>query len=170
MAAAMVLTGSALPSVQTEAAEADYEIYPNPHVIEYQKNRLTETLELKSDVNVTESEEVVDGMTNILVGIDGSGEYADTYVKENITVSTDGLFEKLDSYVLDSSDNIITVLGADTDASFYGLTTLYHIIKQMDSYTIRNFHIEDWADVASRGFIEGYYGNPWSTQDRINLM
>ena len=191
MAAAMVLTGSALPSVQTEAAEADYEIYPNPHVIEYQdgnyiisdvnvvfesgiddatKNRLTETLELKSDVNVTESEAVVEGMTNILVGIDGSGEYADTYAKENITVSTDGLFEKLDSYVLDSSDNIITVLGADTDASFYGLTTLYHIIKQMDSYTIRNFHIEDWADVASRGFIEGYYGNPWSTQDRINLM
>ena len=132
MAAAMVLTGSAIPSMQTEAAEADYEIYPNPHVIEYQdgnyiisdvnvvfesgiddatKNRLTETLELKSDVNVTESEEVVDGMTNILVGINGSGEYADTYAEENITVSTDGLFEKLDSYVLDSSDNIITVLG-----------------------------------------------------------
>ena len=22
----------------------------------------------------------------------------------------------------------------------------------------------------ARGFIEGYYGNPWSTQDRINLM
>ena len=40
----------------------------------------------------------------------------------------------------------------------------------MDSNTIRNFHIEDWADVASRGFIEGYYGNPWSTEDRINLM
>ena len=139
MAAAMVLTGSGLPSGQTEAAEAEYEIYPNPHVIEYQdgnyiisdvnvvfesgiddatKNRLTETLELKSDVNVTESEAVVEGMTNILVGIDGSGEYADTYAKENITVSTDGLFEKLDSYVLDSSDNIITVLGADTDASF----------------------------------------------------
>ena len=97
-------TGSALPSVQTEAAEADYEIYPNPHVIEYQdgnyiisdvnvvfesgiddatKNRLTETLELKSDVNVTESEAIVDGMTNILVGIDGSGEYADTYAKEH---------------------------------------------------------------------------------------
>lgn len=36
MAAAMVLTGSGLPSGQTEAAEAEYEIYPNPHVIEYQ--------------------------------------------------------------------------------------------------------------------------------------
>ena len=80
------------------------------------------------------------------------------------------LYEKLDAYVLDSNNDVITVVGADTDASYYGLTTLYHILKQMDSNTIRNFHIEDWADVASRGFIEGYYGNPWSTEDRINLM
>ena len=41
---------------------------------------------------------------------------------------------------------------------------------QMDSLTIRNFEIEDYADVVSRGFIEGYYGNPWSTEDRVNLM
>lgn len=191
MAAAMVLAGITVPSEQTEAAEAEYEIYPAPHVTEYAdgnyiisdvnvvyesgidqatKDRLSEALELKSDLTVSESDAVVDGKTNILVGIDGSGEYADTYANENISVSTDGLYDKLDSYVLDSENNVITVVGADTDASFYGLTTLYHIIKQMDSYTIRNFHIEDWADVASRGFIEGYYGNPWSTQDRANLM
>ena len=134
------------------------------------KARLNEVLALKSDITVSESDEIVEGATNILVGIDGSGEYVDTYADENITVSTASLFDELDSYVLESDDGVITVLGADTDASFYGLTTLYHIIKQMDSYTIRNFHIEDWADVASRGFIEGYYGNPWSTEDRINLM
>ena len=112
----------------------------------------------------------MEGAANILVGIEGSGDYVDTYANENITVSETGLFEKLDSYVLDSDDGVITVLGADTDASFYGLTTLYHILNQMDSYTIRNFHIEDWSDVASRGFIEGYYGNPWSTEDRCDLM
>src|SRR5699024_2316381 len=129
------------------------------------KDRLSETLALKSDISFSESDTIVDGMTNILVGIDGSGEYVDEYVDANITVSTEGLFDELDSYVLDSADGVIAVLGADTDASFYGLTTLYHIIKQMDSQTIRSFHIEDWADVASRGFIEGYYGNPWSTQE-----
>ena len=43
-------------------------------------------------------------------------------------------------------------------------------IAQMESYHIRNFTINDYADIVSRGFIEGYYGNPWSTQDRINLM
>ena len=73
-------------------------------------------------------------------------------------------------FVFNTAPNVFRGVGADTDASYYGLTTLYHILKQMDSNTIRNFHIEDWADVASRGFIEGYYGNPWSTEDRINLM
>ena len=194
MAAAVVLSGMALPSKTAEAAETEYEIYPSPHVMDYEdgsyiinttaavnvvyesgideatKARLNEVLALKSDITVSKSDKIVEGATNILVGIDGSGEYVDTYADENVTVSTDSLFDELDSYVLESDDGVITVLGADTDASFYGLTTLYHIIKQMDSYTIRNFHIEDWADVASRGFIEGYYGNPWSTADRMNLM
>ena len=30
--------------------------------------------------------------------------------------------------------------------------------------------MNDFADVKSRGFIEGYYGNPWSNEDRADLM
>ena len=192
MAVAMTVTGlTVLPAQNAEAAAEEYEIYPMPHEISYAegsyiidevnvvyedgideatKNRLTESLALKEEAKVNVSSELVDGKTNILVGIDGSSGYVDTYADANITVSTQNLFDELDSYVLDSDNGVITVLGADTDACYYGLTTLYHILKQMDSYTIHNFHIEDWADVASRGFIEGYYGNPWSTEDRCNLM
>ena len=160
--AAVTVLGTGTPAAQ--AAEAEYEIYPKT------QDRLDEVFALKDGITVSESDEIVEGKTNVLVGIDGSDGYVDQYAEENVEVSADGLFDKLDSYVLDSKEDVITVLGADTDASFYGLTTLYHIVKQMDSQTIRSFHIEDWADVASRGFIEGYYGNPWSTQDRINLM
>ena len=188
--AAVTVLGTGTPAAQ--AAEAEYEIYPKPHEISYEgdswilknevnvvyedgideatQDRLDEVFALKDGITVSESDEIVEGKTNVLVGIDGSDGYVDRYAEENVEVSADGLFDKLDSYVLDSKEDVITVLGADTDASFYGLTTLYHIVKQMDSQTIRSFHIEDWADVASRGFIEGYYGNPWSTQDRINLM
>ena len=35
MAAAVVLSGMALPSKTAEAAETEYEIYPSPHVMEY---------------------------------------------------------------------------------------------------------------------------------------
>ena len=192
MAFAITVSGLTIPSVRSNAAETEYEIYPNPQVIEYTtgdyiiknevnvvyekgidqatKDRLAETFALKEDVTVTTSDAIVENKTNVLVGIEGSGEIADKYADEHVAVKTSDLFDKLDAYVLDSNENVITIVGADTDASFYGLTTLYHILKQMDSNTIRNFHIEDWADVASRGFIEGYYGNPWSTEDRMNLM
>ena len=69
-----------------------------------------------------------------------------------------------------TSDQII-VLGKDTDAAFYGLTTLYQIFQQVEGDTLRAFTtVNDYADVITRGFIEGYYGNPWSTQNRVDLM
>lgn len=181
-----------LAPIQAQAAEATrYEIYPNPHVMTYSgddymvrnevnvvledgidsytKDRLEEVLKLK-DISYTTSEAVVNGKTNILVGIEGSKGYVDTYADEHVSVETKDLYSKLDSYVLDNDNGVITVVGKDTDAAFYGLTTLYHVFSQMDSFTIQEFHVEDWADVASRGFIEGYYGNPWSVEDRANLM
>ena len=167
-----------------------YEIYPTPQNMSYldgawimrtqanvvyeegiddaTKARLEEALDQKG-ITVKEASEISDGMTNILVGIYGSGGYADTYVQDNLEFSED-LFSKTDAYILSSKGNTIAVLGKDTDAAFYGLTSLYHILGQMESRTIRNFMMEDWADVVSRGFIEGYYGNPWSLEDRCELM
>ena len=40
----------------------------------------------------------------------------------------------------------------------------------MDGSTIRCLEMEDYADTQTRGFIEGYYGIPWSDEDRISLM
>ena len=81
-----------------------------------------------------------------------------------------GILSKTDSYLLMVKDNKIGVLGRNTDAAFYGLTTLQQMMQQVQNRQIRNLTVYDWADVASRGFIEGYYGNPWSTEDRVELM
>lgn len=181
---------SAWPS-QVSAAEIDYEIYPKPHLMDYQsgnyiihqnvnivyedgideytKTRMNEVLAIKK-INATMSDKIIEGQTNILVGIKGSNGYVDKHASENYTLKTNGLYDELDSYLLASDNGTITVLGKDTDAAFYGITSLYHIFNQLDSYSIRNFVMEDYADVASRGFIEGYYGNPWSTEDRAELM
>ncbi len=167
----------------------EYELYPIPHSIHYTgqdfilrdnlnvvfgdgidketKERLKEVAALKK-LNVKNGTEIGDTetTTNILVGIYNSHDVADEYVKADKSA----LFAKLDSYYLSIDNGTIVVLGRDTDAAFYGLTTLYHIFAQMDSRTILNLTIEDYADVKSRGFIEGYYGNPWSTSDRCDLM
>ena len=41
-----------------------------------------------------------------------------------------GLFDKIDAYVLSIKDNSISIVGKDTDAVFYGLTTLKHMLKE----------------------------------------
>lgn len=118
--------------------------------------------------------------TNVLVGVKGSGGTVDAMVDALIEsgdlVIDEGLFDKTDAYVLaslpasgDAPDRVV-VLGAGTDAAYYGLTTLYQILQQTDGATLRAFTVCDYADVITRGFIEGYYGNPWSTEDRVNLM
>ena len=191
MSILMVLSSiTSISPLKIKALEQDYEIYPKPHLVSYQegnfkldnlnivyestidnetKARVNEVLALKG-LSANPSNEIKEGMTNILVGTKGSNEVVDQYVSQNMILQTNQLFTKLDSYLLSSNNGTIVVLGKDTDAAFYGITTLYHIVKQLKDTSIRNFTIEDYADVSSRGFIEGYYGNPWSTQDRQELM
>ena len=198
LAMSMVLTSSLNVSAASENdsnsssnSNEKYEIYPKPQKIEYTegdyildrninvvyedgidyatRNRLQEIAKLK-DIKISESKDIKKGSTNILVGtIDNNDKTVDDYINKK-NISNEELFKKTDSYILNSDNNTIAVLGKDNDSSFYGLTTLYHIVKQIDSYTIANFNIEDYADIVSRGFIEGYYGEPWSTEDRVNLM
>ena len=185
----LVMIGGMLPMVsvhaeETEAAAAEYTLYPTPHEIaygegsfeltdlkvaygegidEYTEARLEEPAALL-DLSVTESEDA-----NVYVAIYGSGDAVEAYILENYTVDV-SLFAKTDANFVAVNDGEIVVLGKDTDSAFYGLTTLYQIFGQMEGKTIRNLTINDYADVASRGFIEGYYGNPWSVEDRANLM
>lgn len=191
--AAVAMVVSMLPQgigvVQASDA-TEYEIYPTPHEMTYQdgefivrsdvnvvydsgidqatKNRMEEVLAIK-DKKVSVSEARQDGKTNILVGIYGSDEYVDKYVSDKYTIDT-SIFEKFGGHYVISSNNEIVVLGADTDAAFYGITSLKHIFNQMEGSTIRHFTIKDYADTSIRGFIEGYYGIPWSNADRMSLM
>ena len=173
----------------TTATSSSYTLYPQPQSIVYgdgdyilrdinviyddaideaTRDRLEETAALK-DLDVAESDAPVTGKTNVYVGVHDSGGDAEQAI-EAAYDPDDAQFDQTDAYFLKSDNGTISVLGADTDASFYGLTTLYQVFGQLDSLTIRDFTVNDHADVVSRGFIEGYYGNPWSTQDRIDLM
>lgn len=192
LAVAMVLTMMPIstPTVQAAKDKTAYEIYPNPHDMSYQdgefvirqevnvvfektidsvtQKRVNEVLASKNK-KVTTSQEKVEGKTNILVGTYNSKEYVDTYVKEHYNVEA-SLFEKFGANFVASNNGEIVVLGRDTDAAFYGITSLKHIFNQMNGSTIRNFTIKDYADTNIRGFIEGYYGIPWSNKDRMSLM
>ncbi len=181
----VAMIGGMLPmTIHAESAEIEYTLYPTPHSIaygegsfeltdinaiygegidEYTVARLEETAALK-ELSVEAS-----GETDVYVAIYGSGDEVEQYILDNYTVDT-SLFTKTDAHFVAINDGEIVVLGAHTDACFYGLTTIYQIFGQLEGKSIRNLTINDYADVASRGFIEGYYGNPWSVEDRAALM
>ena len=181
----VAMIGGMLPmAAHAVEEETVYTLYPTPHEItygegsfeltninavygegidEYTVARLEETAALL-ELAVTES-----GETDVYVAIYGSGDAVESYILSNYTVDTT-LFEKTDANFVAVNNGEIVVLGKDTDSAFYGLTTLYQIFGQLGGKSIRNLTINDYADVASRGFIEGYYGNPWSVEDRANLM
>ena len=180
-----------LNPVNAEGEEQTYAVFPTPHEVVYGDGDFV----ISDDVNVvygkgidsytkdhtvdvlgllnktcTVGEAVSVDKTNVIVGIYNSDDYVDKYFKENNLIDSEELFDKYDSYILSINDGTIAVLGKDTDAAFHGITSLKHIFTQVKDSTILNLKMNDYADVKARGFIEGYYGNPWSNEDRADLM
>lgn len=188
---AMIFTYFPVVEISQAKGIKDYKIYPTPQNIKYlggytniskevnivygkdidiyTQDHLKDILKIL-DVNINISTDIVEGQTNILVGIFNSNDYVDIYFKTNQLIENEDIFYNNDASILHIEANIISILGKDTDASFYGLTSLKHIFNQCEDKNILNLHIEDYADVKGRGFIEGYYGNPWSNEDRRDLM
>ena len=167
-----------------------YEIYPTPHKIEYSDENTTVTEKVNVyfgkeideatenhlydafsllDVLAYENGGVSDG-TDVYVGVYNSGDKADVYARSGGVDIPAELFENNDAYVLSVRENAIVVLGKDTDAAFYGITTLLNVFEQIEGREVRQFDAFDYSDCEYRGFIEGYYGFPWSSENRIELM
>src|SRR5699024_5263271 len=174
----------------SNSENANYEIYPEPQQIEYNddefvirndinvvyeedidnvtKKRVKEIFDAKN-ITISESEKKVEGTTNVLIGTYESDDYVDTYVQNEHNFD-ENIFSEINPYVLTADNGTISILGKDTDAAFYGVTTLKLILEQIEGKTLQNFQVEDYADTTIRGFIEGYYGIPWSDEDRMSLM
>lgn len=137
------------------------------------EKRLREILENK-DLDFSVSDETVSDKTNIMMGTKDSDDYVDKYFDENIEYEA-STFDEIDPYVLVMNQDLedegtIAILGDDPDAAYYGLMTLKMIFAQTNDKDIHSMKYEDYADANLRGFIEGFYGFPWSHESRISLM
>ena len=76
---------------------------------------------------------------------------------------------KADGYrlIIDGEKDTVAVMGADQKGVFYGLQTLIMLAEQGE---LPSLYVEDYADLAIRGPIEGFYGYPWSYDDRNEIM
>ena len=72
--------------------------------------------------------------------------------------------QQAEGYYLKVGENEVVLAGRDGSGTFYGAQTLLQILSQPQ---VVQCEVEDYPSVSDRGVIEGFYGNPWSHQDRL---
>lgn len=175
--------------IRDNTTPGEYVLYPKPHEIkytnqavdlsdgiaiyyedgvdEYTKARLEENLE-DNNISYSETDTMDQSGAVMMLGIYGSGQAVD---QAAAGIADASLFQKTDAYLIEMKGDKITILGRDADSVYYGVTTFRQMLEQQGSEKILyGVKIRDYSDIAFRGFIEGYYGNPWSQEDRVELM
>jgi hyaluronoglucosaminidase len=68
-------------------------------------------------------------------------------------------------------DKQIVLAGKDAIGTFYAAQTFDQVIASHPGRDrVPSVNVRDWPDMALRGTIEGFYGKPWSHEDRLNQM
>ncbi|ADE19509.1 beta-N-acetylglucosaminidase domain-containing protein [Mycoplasma crocodyli] len=186
----MLISGNTLPALTNPVITlVDYNITPNPHTVNYldgsfliqekyelSKDELDEPTQAKLDeVLAVKNLSIADLNTSKklsinLVDFSKNSDLKTKVVNEYGSLFNQDVLTKIDAYVLIIKEGKITVIGKNSDGLFYGLVSLKDILEQINGLSIRNLVIQDYADTAIRGFIEGYYGLPWTNEDRMSLM
>ena len=120
----------------------------------------------------TVSDTFEDNVTNIYLTTQGM--LNDTLLKTHLYAGTLEALSHKEGYSLIvqgvSSTSQIAIIGHDADGVHYGVVTLNQILSQVPDRTVHHMSITDYPEILYRGYIEGFYGYPWSHEDRIDLM
>lgn len=76
------------------------------------------------------------------------------------------------AYILNITKKGITIEIADDRALFYAAQTLKQLVGYNDKgeLTLPLCQLTDYPDIAHRGTVEGFYGEPWSHADRLEQL
>lgn len=98
---------------------------------------------------------VTDEGTEIIIGQRGDEAVADVAAL---------IPEQAEGYYLSITPERVIIAGNDAAGTFYGVQTFLQVASQPEVMSVT---VTDYPDVAARGVVEGFYGNPWSHTDRI---
>lgn len=94
--------------------------------------------------------------TNVNIIIGERGDAAVKAYETNIPNKKEGYYLKVEG------DKVI-IAGNDESGTFYGVQTFLQIASQPE---VMQATVTDYPDVIDRGVVEGFYGNPWTTEAR----
>ncbi|MEF9959242.1 MAG: beta-N-acetylglucosaminidase domain-containing protein [Niameybacter sp.] len=158
-----------------------YTIFPVPQNVVYGSNLLSLTKTISIVQDATPKTATLNKLEEILIHAGFEVDYAaaptlgQTTItfKDQTTASCAAALNKTEGYTLSIAGDAtctITIAGCDADGLHYGVMTLGKILTQMESNTLQTLTLTDYPEILYRGYIEGFYGFPWSHEDRKDLM
>lgn len=176
-------------SIDDRAAKVVSDVYPTPQRVDYISD---EGMNFEGNVNVVlhgnQEHATLPKLEEILKGNNINYTVSDTIDNQraNILISSskdhcgectskDDVLLKKEAYVLKTTNDVntkgeVTIIGSDEDGAYYGVLTLGQILEQRIGNNFAEILISDYPEIEFRGFIEGFYGFPWSHEERMNLM
>ncbi|MGL5244207.1 MAG: beta-N-acetylglucosaminidase domain-containing protein [Sarcina sp.] len=140
---------------------------------------LLETNNIK--VNLVNKEEDVDYNNTVIILGEATGDNADAVIESTIAelpeMNSEVAFNNDEGYTLYTSNDIegkeagvIVIAGKDGDGTYYGTRTLEKIIKVEENLGVPEVDVEDYPEIKFRGIVEGFYGDPWTHENRLGLL
>ena len=185
--------GNAAPFVyaqDTESAEVNIVPVPKKMSTTGQELQMTDSVNIEGTKNADAVRELKEFLkeneiqinetankqdTTIILGESGDDLEALAQAKERLKMeSTDKLNEE--GYVMavdedDSAGGTIVIEGKSGDGTFYGVQTLKQLTDKTEkAVTVAEAVIKDEPTMSVRGSIEGFYGTPWSHEDRLSQI
>lgn len=125
----------------------------------------------QQNINYREANAVSANVATILISTDK--EHCDMC---NVDNGDGSVLRKQEGYILNATDDQnkngnVTIVGADQEGAYYGVLSLEQLLQQRN--TDGNFAeitVSDYPSIKLRGFVEGFYGYPWSFDERMSLI
>ncbi len=92
------------------------------------------------------------------------GTLEDRWSKEYIN----RLKQAKDAYYIKVTNNAVVVLGYDDRGLSYALSAIEKLLTKNNE--LPKIELSDYPDIEQRGVVEGFYGDPWSHEDRLSLL
>lgn len=158
-----------------------YTIFPVPQQVIYNNKQLTITKNVAILAEAKPKTATLNALEKALSSIGVNYEFVEQpvdgqthiYLKDQATSTTALELNKTEGYTLSITGDTycdITIAGCDIAGIHYGVITLSKIFSQLNNNTIESLSITDYPQILYRGYIEGFYGFPWSHEDRKDLM
>lgn len=127
---------------------------------------------LKSN-NIAINENYSDESTTLIIGESDDNIQELNKAKEDLNIKGSSELGNEGYILATSNDNKeageIVIEGKDEVGTFYGVQTLKQIIENKDEKVVTSeLSITDEPDMKIRGAVEGFYGVPWSQEQRID--